>query len=125
MPDSDARGQPIGHQTAASLAEQTIRAAILDGVYAPGEELPEVTLAEEFGLSRTPVREALLALQAAGLVEATRGRTARVRERTPDELMDTFELRAEVEAYTARRAAQHVTAQELAQLRASCDRFAA
>jgi DNA-binding GntR family transcriptional regulator len=125
MPDSDARGQPIGHQTAASLAEQTIRAAILDGVYAPGEELPEVTLAEEFGLSRTPVREALLTLQAAGLVEATRGRTARVRERTPDELMDTFELRAEVEAYTARRAAQHVTAQELAQLRASCDRFAA
>src|SRR5262245_59250938 len=116
MPESGAKSQPIRHQTAASLAEETIRAAILDGVYAPGEELPEVTLAEELGLSRTPVREALLALQAAGLVEAPRGRTARVRERTADELMDTFELRAEVEAYTARRAAEHVTEAELAEL---------
>jgi DNA-binding GntR family transcriptional regulator len=125
MPDSGAKSQPIRHQTAASLAEQTIRAAILDGVYAPGEELPEVSLAEELGLSRTPVREALLALQAAGLVEAPRGRTARVRERTVDELMDTFELRAEVEAYTARRAAEHVSEEALAELWASCDRFAA
>jgi DNA-binding GntR family transcriptional regulator len=124
MPPSNAKSGPIRHQTAASLAEQTIRAAILDGVYAPGEELPEVTLAEELGLSRTPVREALLALQASGLVEALRGRTARVRERTPDELMDTFELRAEVEAYTARRAAEHITAEELDELWASCDRFA-
>jgi DNA-binding GntR family transcriptional regulator len=125
MPQSDATSGPIRHQTAASLAEQTIRAAILDGVYAPGDELPEVTLAEELGLSRTPVREALLALQASGLVEALRGRTARVRERTPDELMDTFELRAEVEAYTARRAAQFITADELAELWRSCDRFTA
>src|SRR3954454_5691006 len=123
MPESDARSQPIGHQTAASLAEQTIRAAILDGVYAPGDELPEVTLADELGLSRTPIREALLALQAAGLVEATRGRSARVRARTLDELMDGYELRAEVEAYTARRAAQHVSAEELAELWVSCDRF--
>jgi len=124
MPQSDARSGPIRHQTAASLAEQTIRAAILDGVYAPGDELPEVTLADELGISRTPVREALLALHASGLVEAPRGRTARVRERTPDELMDTFELRAVVEAYTARRAARHISAEELAELWASCDRFA-
>jgi DNA-binding GntR family transcriptional regulator len=111
-------------QTAAAVAEATIRAAILNGVYEPGDELPEVTLAEEVGLSRTPVREALLALQAAGLVEAPRGRTARVRERSLDELMDAYELRAEVEAYTARRAAEHITAEELAELWASCDRFA-
>jgi DNA-binding GntR family transcriptional regulator len=113
----------LEYQTAASVAEATIRAAILNGMYEPGDELREVTLAEELGLSRTPVREALLALQAAGLVEATRGRTARVRERTLDELMDAYELRAEVEAYTARRAAQHVTPEELGELWASCDRF--
>jgi DNA-binding GntR family transcriptional regulator len=110
-------------QTAASVAEGTIRAAILNGVYEPGDELREVTLAEELGLSRTPVREALLTLQAAGLVEAPRGRTARVRERSLDELMDAYELRAEVEAYTARRAAQHITAEELAEMWASCERF--
>ena len=113
------------YQTAASIAEQTIRAAILEGVYAPGEELPEVALAEQLGLSRTPIREALLALQAAGLVETVRGRTARVRERTLDELMDAYELRAEVEAYTARRAAQHITDEEIAALWESCERFAA
>jgi DNA-binding GntR family transcriptional regulator len=116
---------PVRYQTAASIAEQTIRAAILDGMYAPGDELPEVALAGDLGLSRTPVREALLALQAAGLVEMVRGRTARVRERTPDELMDAYEIRAEVEAYTARRAAQHITDTEIAELWASCDRFAA
>src|SRR5690349_19124725 len=115
-------GRRLEYQTAASVAEATIRSAILNGMYAPGDELREVTLAEQLGLSRTPVREALLALQAAGLVEAARGRTARVRERTLDELMDAYELRAEVEAYTARRAAQHVSAQELAALWASCDR---
>jgi DNA-binding GntR family transcriptional regulator len=116
-------GGRLEYQTAASVAEATIRAAILNGAYEPGDELREVTLAEELGLSRTPIREALLALQAAGLVEATRGRTARVRERTLDELMDAYELRAEVEAYTARRAAQHVSAEELAAMWASCDRF--
>jgi DNA-binding GntR family transcriptional regulator len=125
MPDRLAPSAPVRYQTAASIAEQTIRAAILDGVYAPGEELPEVALAEELGLSRTPIREALLALQAAGLVETVRGRTARVRERTPDELMDAYEIRAEVEAYAARRAAEHITAEEIAELRASCERFAA
>jgi DNA-binding GntR family transcriptional regulator len=106
------------------VAEAAIRAAILNGLYEPGDELPEVTLADELGLSRTPIREALLALQAAGLVEAPRGRTARVRERTLEELMHAYELRAEVEAYTARRAAQHIGAEEMAGLWESCDRFA-
>ena len=115
----------VRYQKAASIAEQTIRSAILDGLYAPGDELPEVALAEELGLSRTPVREALLALQATGLVETTRGRTARVRERSLDELMDAYEIRAEVEAYTARRAARSITDEEIAELWASCERFAA
>jgi DNA-binding GntR family transcriptional regulator len=121
---NSARGGSLRYETAASIAEQAIRAAILDGVFAPGDELRELTLADELGLSRTPIREALLALQGAGLVEMTRGRIARVRERTPQELIDTYELRAEVEAYTARRAALFITNGEIQQLWASCDRFA-
>jgi DNA-binding GntR family transcriptional regulator len=125
MAESMLRQQaPLKYQTAAAIAEQTIRGAILDGIYAPGDELREIALAEELGLSRTPVREALLALQATGLVDMVRGRTARVRERTPAELMDTYEIRAEVEAYTARRAADHISDEELAVLWTSCDRFA-
>jgi DNA-binding GntR family transcriptional regulator len=112
------------YRSAASVAAEAIRNAILDGRFAPGDELREVALAKELGLSRTPIREALLALQATGLVETTRGRVARVRRRSAAELMDTYELRAAVEGYTARRAAERISEAELEELWASCDRFA-
>ncbi len=52
-----------------------LRDAIVDGTLAPGEQLRDVELAERLGVSRTPVREALLELARAGLVTATPGRS--------------------------------------------------
>lgn len=118
-----ATNRSVKFQTAATVAEQIIRDSILEGEYEPGYELREVALATELGLSRTPIREALLRLQASGLVEMARGRSAHVRKRTLPELMDTYELRAEVEAYCARRAAEHITDAEVAELWESCARF--
>jgi DNA-binding GntR family transcriptional regulator len=109
--------------TGAAAAEEAIRDAILQGSLLPGQELRESVLAERLGVSRTPVREALLSLEAAGLVEAPRGRSARVRKRTPEDLMKAYELRAVIEAYAAGQAAQVIQREAIDLLNASCERF--
>lgn len=116
--------QPLS-RTASSAAMELIREAILDGRLAPGQRLKEVQLANELGISRTPIREALLLLQAEGLVEASPNRGSTVRAYDVRELADMYELRAVLEGHAARRAAQRVTGDGLAELNASCTRFAA
>lgn len=111
--------------TGAAAAEAAIRDAILQGHLHPGDELRESVLAERLGVSRTPIREALLSLEAAGLVEAPRGRSARVRKRTPEDLMKAYELRAVIEAYAAGQAAKVIQREAVDLLIASCERFEA
>jgi DNA-binding GntR family transcriptional regulator len=113
------------YRSATSLAEEVLRNAILNGELLPGEDLREVQIAERLGLSRTPVREALLRLGAAGLVEMTHNRGARVRVTDPKGLIDIYELRAELESYTAEKAARIIDAVSLKELDASSDRFEA
>jgi DNA-binding GntR family transcriptional regulator len=114
---------PAEHKSAATLAETALREAIVSGELLPGEDLREVQIAERLGLSRTPVREALMRLGAAGLVEITPNRGARVRVLGAKELTDIYELRAEIEAYAAAKSAGRITSDELDALDASCDRF--
>ena len=90
----------------------------------PGQRLKEEELAQQLGISRTPIREALLVLQTEGLLEATPNRGATVRSFDPADLEEMYDLRALLESHAARRAAMHVTAEQLEDLRASCDRFA-
>lgn len=110
-------------RTGAEIAEEAIRAAILDGRLAPGSELREAALGAQLGLSRTPIREALLALEGSGLVEMTRGRVARVSSRTPEELMDSYEVRAAVEGLAARLGAARLSDEVIRRLWESCERF--
>jgi DNA-binding GntR family transcriptional regulator len=110
-------------RNASVAATQLIREAILDGRLAPGERLKEEELARELGISRTPVREALLLLQAEGLVDAAPNRGATVRAHGPEDLDDLYQLRALLEGYAARRAASRISLEAIDQLRASCDRF--
>lgn len=110
-------------RNASVAATELIREAIIDGRLEPGRRLKEEELARELGISRTPVREALLMLQAEGLVVATPNRGALVRVHTPDDLDDLYQLRALLEGYAARRAATRISEEGIAQLRASCDRF--
>ena len=110
-------------KTGADLAEVAIRSAILSGQLAPGAELREAALGAQLGLSRTPIREALLSLQAAGLIETTRGRVARVRQLSFEELVAAYELRAVVEGFAARMAAARTTPEALKAMRDSCLRF--
>lgn len=98
----------------AGVYEQ-LRERIINGEFAPGDRLTESALAETFGLSRTPVREALRRLEQDGLVErAARG--MRVRERSPNEILEIYEVRILLEAAAARAAAERSTPLDLARL---------
>ena len=103
-------------RNASVAATDLIRDAIIDGRLAPGERLKEVELATELGISRTPVREALLVLQTEGLVEAVPNRGATVRAHTAEDLDDLYQLRALLEGYAARRAATRITEEDVARL---------
>jgi DNA-binding GntR family transcriptional regulator len=110
-------------RNASAAATQLIRQAIVDGRLAPGQRLKEEELARELGISRTPVREALLVLQAEGLVDAAPNRGAAVRAHDAADLDDLYQLRALLEGYAARRAASRISLEQIARLWGSCDRF--
>jgi DNA-binding GntR family transcriptional regulator len=100
---------------APTLAE-SIRVALADEITSghlhPGAELDEHEIAKRFGVSRTPVREALRELASAGLVSIQPRRGVRVATLTADHLGDLFELMAETEAMCARLATYRMTANE-------------
>jgi len=110
-------------KNASVAATEVIRQAILDGRLPPGRRLKEEELAQELGISRTPVREALLVLQAEALVDAAPNRGATVRSYTGDDLTDLYQLRALLEGYAARRAATRLSDEAIDMLRESCARF--
>jgi len=103
-------------RTAAAAAADLIRQAIVDGRVPPGHRLKEEELAQQLGISRTPVREALLVLQSEGLVEAAPNRGATVRAYDTADLEEMYELRALLEGHAAGRAASRVTPDQLAHL---------
>ena len=128
MPGSATRPARIataGTATAAAAAVELIREAIIDGRLAPNQRLKEEHLALEFGISRTPVREALRLLRSEGLVEAEPNRGSTVRGYAADDIREMYELRMVLECLAARRAALRMTAAQLAMLHASCAAFAA
>ena len=95
-------------RNASSGAADLIRQAIVEGRVLPGERLKEEELAQQLGISRTPVREALLILQTEGLVEASPNRGATVRSYELPDLEDMYELRALLEGNAALRAATRI-----------------
>jgi DNA-binding GntR family transcriptional regulator len=107
----------------AELAYEEVRAAIVESRYPPGQRLVEQRLAEELGLSRTPVREALHMLEAEGLVVSERHRGAMVRPLSPTEVVDLYGLRIRLESYAAEVATQRATEEELGRLVAAADAF--
>lgn len=93
---------------ASDLAYETIRAMVLSGELSPGEQLSEEALAERCGVSRTPVRDALRRLEAELLVRRSDSQRSFVADWSLDDVADAFELRAMMEGYAARRAAERM-----------------
>ncbi len=90
--------------------------AISSGELAPGTTLDEQQLADRYGASRTPVREALRQLATSGMVEVRPRRGVIVRHVTADEVMDMFETMAELEAVCVRLATYRITPLERSRL---------
>jgi DNA-binding GntR family transcriptional regulator len=91
----------------------TLQSRVLSGELVSGTRLRQEALAEEFGVSRTPIREALRKLQASGLVELRPHRGALVRAPSAREIRDAYEVRAELEGLAAELAAQRVHQEQL------------
>jgi DNA-binding GntR family transcriptional regulator len=89
-------------------AYRLIRRAIVEGDFEPGSRLVEQRIGEMFDLSRTPVREALRALAADGLVTIERNRGAMVATMSDTDIRDLYELRARLESLAAERAATRI-----------------
>lgn len=107
----------------ATHAYQHMRAAIIQGEFAPGTPLFEVHLASQMGMSRTPVREALKVLARDGFVQVVPSRGYIVPHRSMDDLRELFELRESLEGTAARCAAQRATDAELGELERLCKRY--
>src|SRR5882724_10456491 len=106
---------PVAGGSRRTLADE-LRLALADdivrGVLPPGSALDETELARRFGVSRTPVREAIRQLAASGLVEARPHRGAEVAHPNEDRLMGMFEAMAELESLCAAMAAERMTSPE-------------
>lgn len=107
------------------LVAERVRAAILANEIKPGEWLRQEQLAQKFGVSQTPVREALQDLVSEGVVERIPYRGIRVVEFTLTDLRDLYACRAFMEGLAARYAAQHITPEEIAELRRIVDEMSA
>ncbi|MGV2950837.1 GntR family transcriptional regulator [Glutamicibacter sp. AGC46] len=94
---------------------------LLQGAFQPGDALREVALAERFGVSRTPVREALTRLLHEGLLER-RARGLFVKEIDPEQIMQVYDLRILLEGQAAQEAASVRTEVDLMRLQALVDR---
>jgi DNA-binding GntR family transcriptional regulator len=106
-------------KAASDRLADVLQERILSGDAPPGTWLRQDHLAVEFGVSKTPVREALRALQAVGLVELVRHRGAVVSGPTPSDLREAYAVRAELEGYAAQLAASLIRDDQLEQLRAA------
>lgn len=94
------------HQSLHGAVMDSLRQAILQGQFKPGERLTESGLAQIFDVSRNPIREALRALEVEGFIEKHPRRGARVRLLTDEEAAEIVEVRAELEGINARNAAK-------------------
>jgi len=125
MPAGNGTRGPDRSRKASTVATELIRKAILNGDLEPGRRLKEEQLAQDLGISRTPVREALLVLDAEGLIVAEPNRGATVRAYDAHDLEEIYELRALLEGYAAKRAAALIDDDELEVLEQSSQRFVA
>lgn len=112
--------QPNAAGLAEQIAEELFRTIVSGGIE-PGARLSEVNLAKRFGVSRTPVREALRKLAGQGVVELTRGAGAIVPELDSTQVREQYELRMALFGLAAYLAAERATSGDIKRLSAQID----
>ncbi|CAN7384426.1 GntR family transcriptional regulator [Bosea sp. LjRoot90] len=93
-----------------------LRDFIVEGNLADGVRVPERALCERFNISRTPLREALKVLAAEGLIELLPNRGARVRELSPEDVRELFDVMGGLEALAGRLACERISEAEFAEI---------
>lgn len=101
----------------------TLRKAILTGKLKPGERLMEVHLANQLGVSRTPIREAIRKLELEGLVIMIPRRGAEVARITEKSLKDVLEVRRALDALSVELACDRITEEDIERLLKACQDF--
>jgi DNA-binding GntR family transcriptional regulator len=114
MSSTTTKAEPLGAVRERVLA--SLRQEIIAGSLRPGDRLVERELADRFGVSRVPVREAIRALVAEGFVHFETPRRTVVRRLTPNDVKELFELREALEVYAAGLAASRATPRDLAEV---------
>jgi DNA-binding GntR family transcriptional regulator len=94
---------------------EAMRDSIMAGEFEPGEPLIELSLADWYGVSRTPIREAMTRLEQDGLLART-DRGLAVPNRTPEDVLDLYDTRIALEATAARTAADRRTSHDVMEL---------
>ena len=113
------RLQPVDFNSYRPLRElvlTSLREAIFNGTLKPRERLMEVQLAQELGVSRTPVREALRKLEQEGFINIIPRKGAYVAELSLKDIEDVFEIRIALEGLAASLCAERITGEELREL---------
>ena len=95
---------------------ETLREAIREGILEPGERLMEIQIAEELGVSRTPVREAIRKLELEGYVVMLPRRGTYVANLSIKDINEVYEIRASIDVLAAGLAAERITPDELEQM---------
>ena len=102
----------------ARLIREQVLSSILRGELQPGQRITEPAIAAKLGVSRVPVREALRELESAGMVESRKHTGVFVRQLSPQETADLYELRAVLDAFAGKRAAGNPTPKLIKALKA-------
>lgn len=101
------------NQTLRESIADALRTSIMQGQLKPGTKISEPALAVQYGISRTPVREALRQLDSEGFLKVTPRRGARVAPMTEQDVKEFYEIKGELEGYAARLACDRISEKEL------------
>ncbi|MCX8085254.1 MAG: GntR family transcriptional regulator [Calditerrivibrio sp.] len=100
-----------------------IRSDIVKGVFADGERLIEPKLAEIYGISRTPIREALRQLESEGFIEIVPRKGAVVKQLTLNDIDNLYAIKANLEGLAARQAVAHINDKDIEKLKSMNEKF--
>lgn len=114
----------VGTETIRERAYSELRTAIIAGRFKPGEPVVVRVVAEQMGIGLMPVRESIQQLVTEGGFEFLPNRTVRVPVLSPAALEEIYEIRAKLEGFAAARAAQLMTRDEVAEVKAAHERLA-
>lgn len=112
-------GDPAPPVSRTAYVVERLKADVASGAIKPGELIKQTVLAKRYGVSATPVREALRMLEADGVIDYSDHRGASVREMTPEAARDLYRLRAAAESAAAEMAVERMTPAGLVSIRAA------